>query len=86
MGKCFVLDFRVPLTTAGTYFKLERLISRPVLCLILCAGLSSATHVSSGGLGAVSSESEICSEIGTELLKRGVSLDLHIDVALWLIM
>jgi hypothetical protein len=69
---------------AGIYFKLERLILRPVLCLILliCTRLSSATHVSSGSLGAVSSESKICSEIGIELLKRAVSLDLHINVAL----
>jgi gamma-glutamyltranspeptidase/glutathione hydrolase len=45
------------------------------LCLILStwSGNIVANASSSDTLGAVSSESKLCSEIGIELLKRGVS-------------
>jgi hypothetical protein len=42
-------------------------------------GLSATTTGGTDSLGAVSSESKICSEIGIELLKRGVSFPLRIE-------
>ena len=48
----------------------------------LTASASSFTAGSGDQIGAVSSESKICSEIGLGLLERGVSLvrDCHIQI------
>jgi len=56
-----------------------RHILRGILYLTLtswsgCIAVTATTGQDS--LGAVSSESKICSEIGIELLKRGVSYDI----------
>lgn len=44
-----------------------------VVLLGVLHGVNSATVTNTGNRGAVASESKICSEIGAELIERGVS-------------
>ncbi len=44
-----------------------------LISLISVLGTSAAWTSGTGSLGAVSSESRLCSEIGADLLERGVS-------------
>jgi hypothetical protein len=53
--------------------RLERITSGPWHALVGLGWLIAAVSAGKDDLGAVSSESAVCSEIGIELLKRGVS-------------
>ncbi len=63
------------LTTPASISRLIKGSFRKELLVLLISvlGTSAAWTSGTGGLGAVSSESRLCSEIGTELLERGVS-------------
>lgn len=60
-------------------------VSISIRWLMLVCGSGHVVDAYTGGtdsLGAVSSESKTCSEIGVELLKRGVSSN-SLDVGTW---
>ena len=69
----------------GSIPKYRSRICTTTLCWILL-GLRASIAVNASGtesLGAVASESKLCSEIGIELLKRGVSQHRHMSRVLW---
>lgn len=69
------------LMTAAITSTLGKMVQNPVPSLALISWLFSIAFASgTKDLGAVSSESRVCSEIGVELLKRGVSVSYMHDL------
>lgn len=67
--------------TAASTSTLGKMVRNPVPSLALISWLAAiASAISTKDLGAVSSESRVCSEVGIELLKRGVSVSYVHDL------
>jgi hypothetical protein len=81
MGGCTPYDFVglvQPLMVTASLFSLIGHASRGILWLMLVSQsiyfTANASASGTDSLGAVSCESKACSEVGIELLRRGVSL------------